>query len=85
MCVARRPTSAKMCAKMLKKKHRKYKLFCIFIWAPVGPNLGWFIFIIFAGLLMERENRILEITKKSAGPLLARGHQAVGAKCRVAS
>ena len=63
MCVARRPTSAKMCANMLKK-HRKYKLFCIFIWAIVGSILGWFIFIIFAGLLMELQNGFLEIAKK---------------------
>ena len=46
------------------KKHRKYKLFCIFIWAPVGPNLGWFIFIIFAGLLIGLQNGIVEIAKK---------------------
>ena len=46
------------------KKQRKYKLFCIFIWAPVGPNLGWFIFIIFAGLLIGLQNGIVEIAKK---------------------
>ena len=85
MCVARRPTSAKMCAKMLKK-HRKYKLFCIFIWAPVGPNLGWFIFIIFAGLLIGLQNGIVEIAKKTIKLMVflyifARGALSADAMC----
>ena len=46
-----------------KKKNKKYKLFYIFIWAHIGPNLGWFIFIIFAGLLIGLQNGIVEIAK----------------------
>ena len=50
--------------KNIKNTHGKYKLFYIFIWAIVGPNLGWFIFIIFVGRLMELQNGIVEIAKK---------------------
>ena len=57
---------ARKCQEVWKsnKKHRTYELFGFFIWVLVGPNLGWFIFIIFAGLLMELQNGIVEIVKK---------------------
>ena len=43
-----------------KSKTQEIYLFLIFVWALVGPNLGWFIFIVFAGLLMELQNGIVE-------------------------
>ena len=54
--------SAKKCANVLKK-HRKYKLSLICIWALAGPNLGRFVCIIFIGRLQELQNGIVDICK----------------------
>ena len=40
------------------------KTFLFFNWALAGPNLDRFICIIFAGLLMELQDGIVEIVKK---------------------